>query len=41
MSHIIRFQNALFLFVAKDAWTELITHEGEWDAEIDFRFSKF
>lgn len=24
----------MFLFVAKDAWTELITHSGEWDPEI-------
>lgn len=24
----------MFLFVAKDAWTELITHKGEWNAEI-------
>ncbi|WP_411030155.1 hypothetical protein [Spongiimicrobium sp. 3-5] len=24
----------MFLFAAKDAWTELITHEGEWNPEI-------
>ena len=24
----------MFLFVAKDAWTELITHKGEWNAEV-------
>lgn len=24
----------MFLFVAKDAWTELITHKGEWNPEI-------
>ena len=24
----------MFLFAAKDAWTELITHEGEWNTEI-------
>lgn len=24
----------MFLFVAKDAWTELISHKGEWNAEI-------
>ena len=24
----------MFLFVAKDAWAELITHEGRWNSEI-------
>ena len=24
----------MFLFAAKDAWSELITHEGEWNPEI-------
>lgn len=24
----------MFLFVAKDAWTKLITHSGEWNVEI-------
>jgi hypothetical protein len=24
----------MFLFVAKDAWTELITHNGSWIPEI-------
>ncbi|MCX2681668.1 hypothetical protein OOZ15_17075 [Galbibacter sp. EGI 63066] len=24
----------MFLFAAKDAWTELITHKGEWNPEI-------
>ena len=24
----------MFLFAAKDAWTELLTHEGEWHPEI-------
>ncbi|NBC25047.1 MAG: hypothetical protein GVX78_05475 [Bacteroidetes bacterium] len=24
----------MFLFVAKDAWIELMTHSGEWNAEI-------
>ena len=24
----------MFLMAAKDAWTELITHEGDWDPEI-------
>lgn len=24
----------MFVFAAKDAWTELITHSGEWDPEI-------
>lgn len=24
----------MFIFVAKDAWTELITHEGQWNVEV-------
>ena len=24
----------MFVFAAKDAWTELITHEGQWDPEV-------
>lgn len=24
----------MFLFAAKDAWTELITHQGEWNPEV-------
>lgn len=24
----------MFLFVAKDAWAELITHKGEWNPEV-------
>ncbi|WP_422081933.1 hypothetical protein [Ulvibacterium sp.] len=24
----------MFLFAGKDSWTELITHDGEWNAEI-------
>lgn len=28
------FFTLMFLFVAKDAWTELITHDGAWDPEV-------
>ena len=28
------FFGLMFLFAAKDAWTELLTHEGEWQPEV-------
>ncbi len=28
------FFSLMFLLAAKDAWTELITHEGEWNPEV-------